>query len=104
MSGPSLKRMARYQVTGIKTGECPAGARPRHIIEAEVSGPEGVRRTTVSVLRLMLSSDDNLYTVSPTTGAKADVTKGRCECGFKTIRSVRSDVTDNDVVGVSAYS
>ena len=60
-------------------------------------------RSTFPYLRFLLTVGDNLYTVSPTTKSKADVTKGRCECGWKTIRSVRSDVTDNDVTSVPAY-
>jgi hypothetical protein len=96
--------MAMYRVTGIRTGDCPAHHEFRHIVEARLAGSDGEREVGVSVLRLMLSSGDNLYTQSPTTDAKADVTKGRCECGFKTVRSVRSDVTDNDITSVPAYS
>lgn len=93
-----------FAVVGVKTGECPADQGFQHIVEAEISGVEGKsRRVEVSMLRFLLTSGDNLYTISPTTQAKADVTKGRCECGWKTIRSVRSDVTDNDVTSVPAY-
>ena len=97
--------MAMFEVVGVKTGECPSGQAFQHIIEAEVSSEaDRRRRIDVSVLRFLLTSGDNLYTVSPTTKSKADVTKGRCECGLKTIRSVRSDVTDNDVTSVPAYA
>jgi hypothetical protein len=96
--------MALFEVVRIKTGECPSGHEDQHIIEAEISGAaRKSERIGVSVLRFLLTSGDNLYTVSPTTKSKADVTKGRCECGWKTIRSVRADVTDNDVTSVPAY-
>lgn len=94
--------MAMYRVVGIKTGECPSNQPAQHIVEAEITSSEGTRRTDASMLRFMISSGDNLFTVSPTTQARADVTKGRCECGFKTIRSVRHDVTDNDVTSLPA--
>ena len=94
-----------FEVVGVKTGECPSGQTFQHIVEAEISGAAGkARRVDVSILRFLLTSGDNLYTVSPSTKSKADITKGRCECGWKTIRSVRSEVTDNDVTSVPAYA
>lgn len=98
------ERMAMYRVVRVKTASCPANERARHIVEAEIEGSEETRQADVSVLRLMLSSGDDVYTTSPTSGDRADITKGRCACGFKTIRSVRRDVTDNDVTSSPSYT
>lgn len=94
-----------YRIVGVRTGPCASREESRHIVEAEIVGSDDSRRRAeVSVLRLMLSSGDNVYTESPTSGAKADITKGKCACGFKTVRSVRREVTDNDVTTVASYT
>lgn len=92
-----------YRVEAVKVGDCPVGETSRHIVEVQFHGAGELRRESVGVVRLMLSSGDNLFTISPTTGSRASVTKGRCGCGYKTVRSVRSEVSDNDITSVDLY-
>ena len=96
--------MARYEVTGVRVEPCPADGKRRHITEAELVGSKGTQRAATSVVRLMLSADNDIVTMSHKTGSEADVRKGRCACGIKSIRSVHGSRTDDDMGTLPTYS
>jgi hypothetical protein len=54
-------------------------------------------RLDVMVVRRRIRAGERFYTVSPTTGAEADVEPFDCWCGVLTIRSRPDQVTDNNL-------
>ena len=96
--------MALYEVTQIRVEPCPVDPTRRHITDVELLGIEGPHRVGVSVARLMLSADDNLVAVSTATGGQVDVSKSRCTCGYKTIRTVHGSRDDDDMSTVASFT
>ncbi len=103
-AGPYVGSMATYQVTRVKSEPCAVDDHSRHILEAELHGADGAHRVATPVVRLMLSAGDNIVTQSAQSGTEADVRKGKCICGVKTIRSVNGTRTDDDMGSLPVYS
>jgi Protein of unknown function (DUF3892) len=62
------------------------------------SDPAGAdERWTVQQVRAAIADGTRFYTVSPSTGKVADVTRYDCWCGIKTIRSTPDAVYDNNL-------
>ena len=102
---PTVACMGMFQVTRIKAEPCPADQRSsRHITEVELHGADGFHQLATHVVRLMLSSGDHIVAVSTTTGSEADVRKGRCACGVKSIRSINGTRRDDDLSTVPTFS
>ena len=87
--------MGTFHVTCVTQAPCPEESDRTHITAVGVSGPEGDRTLDVEVARLMLSSGDAITIGSP-TDAGAEVRKGRCICGYKTIRTTGKVGAAND--------
>jgi len=58
---------------------------------------KATKRWTVTEARAAIAGRDRFYTVSPTSGAQADVEPFDCACGVKTLRSNPDDKTDNNL-------
>ena len=82
--------MGTYRLTSVERAECAEAETGQHITAAVLKGPEGRQLMPVGALRLMISSGDAI-TIGKATDATAEVRKGKCACGFKTIRTRRSD-------------
>lgn len=96
--------MPTYQVTAIQSEPCPADQRARHITGVELHGADGSHRVETPVLRLMISSGDNIVAPSAKTGSEADVRKGKCVCGVKSVRSTHGTRVDDDLSSLPPYS
>lgn len=86
----TFEAMGVYRVTCVTREPCDESEFGRHITGARIEGPEGSRDFEVGPLRLMISSGDVL-TIGDPAEAQAEIRKGRCACGLKTIRNRRSD-------------
>jgi hypothetical protein len=93
--------MGAFHITSLRAEPCPVDPlTSRHILEVELHGADGVHRVPTPIVRLMLSSGDAVMGVSTMTGSPADVRKGRCLCGVKTIRSVVGSRKDDDLTSI----
>ena len=91
--------MAVYEVTCVKKEACSGDEHAFHVTEIEIDGSDGHRRIDVHVARLLLSADD-ILTVGPAAAPTAEVRKGRCGCGEKTLRTRRSDDGGNGLAAL----
>ena len=82
--------MGTYRMTRVERHPCHEADTGLHITAAVVKGPEGKRLLSVDAVRLMLTSGDAI-TIGKATDVTAEVRKGKCACGLKTIRTRRSD-------------
>ena len=87
--------MARRQITCTSKGEGDHATHP-HITAIDTS--YGVSGTLEQATSAILSGGDDFYTVSPTTGAVAEVEAYFCEqCGHDVLRSRPDDDLDNNL-------
>jgi hypothetical protein len=65
---------------------------------SSIQTPHGVTGTLAQATKAILSDGDEFYTVSPTTGATAEVEAYFCdECEHDVLRSVPDDDLDNNL-------
>jgi hypothetical protein len=97
--------MGSFHLTSIRAVPCPTDRkRCRHITEVELHGADGFHRVDIAVVRLMLSAGDNIVAMSAKAGVQADVRKGKCVCGVKTLRSANGTRRDDDLTLVPDLS
>ena len=82
--------MGTYRLTSVERMFCDKAETGQHITAAVVKGPEGKKLLPVNSLRLMLTAGDAI-TIGKAADMTAEIRKGRCACGFKTIRTRRHD-------------
>lgn len=82
--------MGTYRMTRVERQPCDKSETGQHITAAVVKGPEGKRLLPVNAVRLMLTSGDAI-TIGKAADSTAEIRKGKCACGLKTIRTRRSD-------------
>ena len=80
--------MGTYRLTQVERQPCDVAETGQHVTAAVVKGPEGKRLVSVAALRLMLTSGDAI-TIGKASDSSAEVRKGKCGCGLKTIRTKR---------------
>src|SRR5437764_725820 len=98
--------MATYQVVCVNTAQS-ANSNHEHIVTLGLgSGSTWYSRITVTeaITQLRNPWGDRYYTISPSTGARAEVIEGECErCGGRPyVRTTADGVRDNNLLSLGA--